>query len=128
MGARYEYDLEYDVPGVTRAAYEDWLEEATVIWGMDERVTAFFHQVNDTGLDPGERFVFEFESLRAWAAFVEGDGHRENVDRLRGLVSGLRATLWHPRRVGTEGEAVLGSRPVAERGDTVETRHPSKEP
>ncbi|MGM0372612.1 MAG: hypothetical protein ACQEQJ_08955 [Halobacteriota archaeon] len=126
MVSRYEYDLEYDVPGGKREAYEAWLAEATVTWGMDERVTAFFHQVNDTSLDPGERFVFEFDSLRDWAAFVEGAGHRKNVDRLRGLVTGLRATLWHPKRVGTE--AVRDAGPVADRWGPHRHRRQSNRP
>lgn len=115
MASRYEYDLEYAVPGDARDAYEAWLEDATVTWGMDDRVTAFFHQVNDTGFDPGERFVFEFASLRAWASFVEDDAHQYNVDRLRELVTDLRATLWSPRRVGVEVESASDPRAVLDR-------------
>lgn len=128
MASRYEYDLEYAVPGEAREAYETWLEDASVTWGMDDRITTFFHQVNDTGFDPGERFVFEFDSLRDWASFVEDDEHQDNVDRLRGLVTDLRATLWNPKRVGTLVEPSRGARSVADRGTVSDYRHRTTRP
>lgn len=117
MTSRYEYDLEYSLPGGPREAYECWLEEATLTWGADERVMGFTHQVNDTGFEPCERFVFEFDSLREWAAFVEDDAHQYNVDRLRELVTDLRATLWNPRRVGIEGIATPDTSAATEQWD-----------
>ncbi|MFC7046944.1 hypothetical protein ACFQH6_17430 [Halobacteriaceae archaeon GCM10025711] len=96
---RYEYDVEFDVPGERRDEYDAWLPEATLSWGLDERVAAFGQQRNDTGLDPGVRFIFEFDSLRDWASFVEGDVHQTNVACLQELAKNLRATLWHPQRL-----------------------------
>ncbi|MFW6265773.1 MAG: hypothetical protein ACOC2A_03245 [Halanaeroarchaeum sp.] len=98
--ACYEYDLEYAVLAPSRSAYEDWLTRATVSWGMDARVRSLSHQETDTGFAPSERLVFEFESVRAWATFVESEAYRENVSELRGLTSEIRTTLWRPRRAG----------------------------
>ena len=96
---RYEYDVEFDVPGERRDEYDAWLPEATLSWGLDDRVAAFCQQHNDTGFDPGVRFIFEFDSLRDWASFVEGDVHQTNIACLQELAKNLRATLWHPQRL-----------------------------
>lgn len=99
----YEYDVEFAIPGQRRDRFDEWCPMATCRWGLDHRVVSFEEQHNDTALGPETRFVFEFETLKDWAGFVEGQAHSENMETLRELAGTVRATLWYPTLSPTGG-------------------------
>ena len=98
----FEYDLEFTIPGQHREAFEEWRPQATCRWGLDDNVVWFDEQHNDTGIGPECRYVFGFESLQAWAGFVEGTAHSENMESLQELADTVRATLWQPTQPSME--------------------------
>ncbi|WP_135821977.1 hypothetical protein [Halostella litorea] len=88
------YEVQFDVPGQCREAYDAWLEADALRWVTHYTVAGFevFH--NEQGLSPETKLVFEFESLREWARFAGSDTHRAAIDRLESLTEHLDATLW----------------------------------
>lgn len=92
--AAFMYEIEFDIIGACRAAYEQWLAENSMEWVTYETVASFEVWHNDKGMSPEAKFVFGFETLEQWASFVNSETHMEAKDALRQVVTGLNANLW----------------------------------
>ncbi|MFW6435850.1 MAG: hypothetical protein ACOCY1_05655 [Halovenus sp.] len=90
----YEYEVAFDVSGGRREDYDEWRRTGALQWLAHEDVAEFAVYHNDQGLSPSVKFVFAFESLRAWASFVVSDEHEAAVDSLRTLTEQLDGMLW----------------------------------
>ena len=90
----YSYEIEFDVIGACRHEYDCWMAEHCIEWVSHEAVTTFDVWHNDKGMSPEVRFVFGFQSLRQWAAFVNSDVHASTKDALKQVTTGLNAQLW----------------------------------
>ncbi|WP_171006635.1 hypothetical protein [Halalkalirubrum salinum] len=90
----YNYEIEFDVIGTCRQAYEQWLAENSMEWFTHEAVATFDVWKNDKGMSPEMKFIFGFESLEAWAQFVNSECHLAAKDKLKQVVTELNGTLW----------------------------------
>lgn len=99
------YEIEFDVPGRHREAFEDWLSDDIVEWVSHETVAAFEVFQNDTTLSPEVKFVFEFETLEDWRTFLESDVQEDAIYCLKRLAENREAVLW--RRASLKLEAAL---------------------
>ena len=88
------YEIEFDVSSCKRDAFETWLSEDAVAWLSHDRVASFDVFQNDTGLSPAVKFVFGFETLRDWAAFVNSDEHEAAMERFETFADDREAVLW----------------------------------
>lgn len=88
------YEITFDVPGQRRDQYYSWLETDAVDWFAHESVEEFEVYHNDQGLSPGVKFVFRFDSLRAWATFVGSDEHATATEALETFTERLDGQLW----------------------------------
>lgn len=107
------YEIEFDVPANRFRAFEDRLSSAIVEWVSHDEVTSFevFH--NKRGYSPERKFVFKFETMRQWVAFVGSDDHEVAIDRLDALAENCDAVLWERASVkldeSTNGHADGGT-------------------
>ncbi len=90
----YSYEIEFDVIGDRREAYDRWVAKNGMPWITHETVAAFDVWQNDKGLSPEVKFQFGFRTLDAWTRFVDSRCHVVATEGLRRLVTGLEATLW----------------------------------
>jgi len=90
----YTYEIEFDVLGGCREAYEQWLAENSMEWITHKSVTTFDVWENDKGMSPEVKFLFGFASLQSWATFVNSECHMAAKDGLKQLVTDLNGTLW----------------------------------
>ncbi|MFO7833149.1 MAG: hypothetical protein R6V31_03625 [Halohasta sp.] len=90
----YSYEIEFDVIGTCRAEYDRWMAENSMEWVTHKAVATFDVWENDKGLSPEVKFLFGFESLQAWAEFVNSECHAKAKDGLKQVVTGLNGTLW----------------------------------
>jgi hypothetical protein len=88
------YEIEFDVAGYQRDAFEEWLSDGAVAWLSHDRVASFDVFQNDTGLSPAVKFVFGFETLKDWAAFVNSDEHEAAMERFETFADDREAILW----------------------------------
>ncbi|MEF8827204.1 MAG: hypothetical protein V5A27_12835, partial [Halapricum sp.] len=88
------YEVEFDVPGQHREAYDTWLDVEVIHWITHDAVAEFRVYHNDQGLSPETKLVFEFESIETWTEFVSSDEHDRATAQLETLTDRLRATLW----------------------------------
>lgn len=108
----YTYEIEFDVLGGCRDAYEQWLAENSMEWITHEAVTTFDVWENDKGMSPEVKFMFGFTSLQSWVTFVNSECHRAAKDGLKQLVTDLNGTLWERDSIrldtaGNESTATL---------------------
>ena len=97
----YSYEIEFDVIGICRQEYEQWLAENSLEWVTHDAVTTFDVWQNKS-MSPEVKFVFGFESLDAWARFVNSKHHEKVKDGLKQVVAGLNGTLWEQDSIRLE--------------------------
>lgn len=102
------YEIEFDVAGSQREAFESWLSTEVVEWVGHEAVASFEVFTNDQGLSPESKFVFKFETLRDWVEFVDSDAHENAIDRLNGFTETRNAVLWRRDSVRLDGGSPTG--------------------
>jgi len=90
----YSYEIEFDVIGTCRQEYDQWLAENSMEWVTHDAVATFDVWENDKGMSPEVKFLFGFQSLQAWAQFVNSKCHSAAKDSLKQVVTGLNGTLW----------------------------------
>jgi antibiotic biosynthesis monooxygenase (ABM) superfamily enzyme len=88
------YEIEFDVPGRHREAFEEWLSTDAVAWLNHDSAASFDVFQNDTGLSPEVKFVFGFETLDDWAAFVNSNEHQAAMARFETFADNREAVLW----------------------------------
>ena len=94
MNTQYTYEIEFDVVGVCRERYEQWLSDESVEWVSHPAIAAFEVQYNTNGLSPEIKFVFGFSSIDNWTEFVTSEAHENAKETLRSVTTGLDGTLW----------------------------------
>ena len=97
------YEIEFDVAGSQREAFESWLSTEIVKWAGHEAVASFEVFANDQGLSPETKLVFEFETLGDWVEFVDSEVHADAIDRLNGFTETRNAVLWRRDSVRLDG-------------------------
>ncbi|QAU14264.1 hypothetical protein EKH57_17230 [Halorubrum sp. BOL3-1] len=108
------YEVEFDVLDDRRERFDAWVATGIIEWVGHESVAAFEVLTGGRRASTDSKFVFEFETLRDWAAFVESDRHGDAVERLEGLAENREATLW--RRASVNLDVAL-DRTASERTD-----------
>ncbi|MEF8843785.1 MAG: hypothetical protein V5A62_19540 [Haloarculaceae archaeon] len=118
------YEIEFDVPGRRRDAFEEWLSADAVAWLNHDSVATFDVFQNDTGLSPELKFVFGFETLEDWAAFVGSDEHEAAMERFETFADNREAVLWQRASVKLDETP---DRPIGDGGSSdVSTRQPDR--
>lgn len=88
------YEIQFDVPARQREAFERWLSTDAVTWFNHSGVASFEVFQNDTGLSPELKFIFGFETLEDWTAFVNSLEHEAAMQRFETLTDNREAILW----------------------------------
>lgn len=119
------YEIKFDVFSRHRDAFNEWLSADAVAWLNNDRVASFDVFQNDTGLSPELKFVFGFETLDDWAAFVNSDEHEAAMDRLETFADNREAVLWQRASVKLNETS---DRPVGDGGrpDTTDRYHDAR--
>jgi hypothetical protein len=97
------YEIEFEVPGQHREAYDVWLEADALEWIAFETVDGFEVHRNPRQSPPWIRFVFEFDSLRRWVKFFESAETERTMDALNAVSTDLQKTLWERDSVSLSG-------------------------
>ncbi|VTT85626.1 hypothetical protein DM2_508 [Halorubrum sp. DM2] len=108
------YEVEFDILDDRRERFDAWVATDIIGWVGHESVAAFEVLTGGRRASADSKFVFEFETLQDWAAFVGSDRHKDAVDRLDALAENREATLW--RRASVKLDAAL-DRTASERTD-----------
>jgi len=112
LNTNTRYEIELDVAGSHREAFESWLSTDVIDWVSHEAIASFEVFTNDQGLSPESKFVFEFETLEDWARFADSDVHEEAVESLNGFTETRNAVLWRRGSVKLDGAVSDGGHPV----------------
>ena len=115
----YHHEIRFDVPDSKRRGYDAWLQEGVLDWVAHEAVSEFevYHSEYPEGM--AVKFVFSFESARAWTEFTDSDEHETCVARLRTLVDDLEELQWERDGIRLYPADRAGSQ---RRSDEIETQ------
>ena len=112
--ANVVYEVEFDVLNDRRERFDAWVATGIIEWAGHESVAAFEVLTGGQRTSADSKFVFEFETVQDWVAFVGSDRHGDAVERLEALTENREATLW--QRASVELDATL-DRTASERTD-----------
>ncbi|ELZ32892.1 hypothetical protein [Halorubrum tebenquichense] len=96
------YEIEFEAADDRRERLDAWVATDIVEWAGHESVAAFEVLTGGRRASADSKFVFEFDTLRDWAAFVESDAHETAVDNLSALTTETETALWRRSSVSLD--------------------------